>query len=290
MKTRLNDFLADIKISHSVFALPFAAAGLLLAPVTFPNGMQCLYILLAMVSGRSSAMGANRYLDAVYDRKNKRTANRAIPSGRLKSKDALKLTLGFGVLFVGVSFLLSRQTGLLSPFLLLVLYAYSFFKRFTWASHFYLGFCLGLSPIAVSVALGVTPSLGILLLGLGILFWVAGFDLLYSLQDLSFDRAEGLYSFPARFGVRPTVWVSRVCFLAAVLIFLYSGTLLGLSVIFRLGVALMAAILVFEHWLIRDLDELGRSPGMGKAFFNANAAVSIVFILSVILDLWKYGV
>jgi 4-hydroxybenzoate polyprenyltransferase len=86
------------------------------------------------------------------------------------------------------------------------------------------------------------------------------------------------------------VWVSRVCFLAAVLIFLYSGTLLGLSVIFRLGVALMAAILVFEHWLIRDLDELGRSPGMGKAFFNANAAVSIVFIVSVILDLWKYGV
>ncbi len=290
MKTRLKYFLADIKISHSVFALPFAATGLLLSPLKVPSLMQCLYILLAMVAGRSSAMGANRYLDAVYDSKNKRTANRAIPSGRLKSKDALKITLGFGAIFVCVSFLLSSQTGFLSPLLLLVLYSYSSFKRFTWASHFYLGFCLGLSPIAVNVALGVVPSLGIILLGLGILFWVAGFDLLYSLQDLSFDREEGLYSFPVRFGVNPTVWTSRVCFLAALIIFLYSGTLLGLSVIFRLGVALMAAILVYEHWLIRDLDDLGRSPGMGKAFFNANAAVSVVFIVSVILDLWKYGV
>ncbi len=290
MTTRLKYFLADIKISHSVFALPFAAAGVLLAPLKVPSLMQCLYIFLAMVSGRSSAMGANRYLDAVYDSKNKRTANRAIPSGRLKSKDALILTLGFGAFFVAVSFLLSPQTGLLSPLLLLVLYFYSFFKRFTWASHFYLGFCLGLSPIAANIALGVTPSLGIILLGLGILFWVAGFDLLYSLQDLSFDREERLYSFPVRFGVSPTVWTSRICFFAAMVIFLYSGTLLGLSVIFRLGVALMTAILVYEHWLIRDLDELGRSPGMGKAFFNANAAVSVVFIVSVILDLWMYGV
>jgi 4-hydroxybenzoate polyprenyltransferase len=286
----LKHFVADIKISHSVFALPFAAAGVLLAPLKAPSLLQCFYILLAMVSGRSSAMGANRYLDAVYDLKNVRTAHRAIPSGRLAPKEALSWTLGFGAIFVGVAFLLNWQTGVLSPLLLLVLYLYSYFKRFSWGSHFYLGFCLGLSPIAAHVALGAFPSAGILWLGAGILFWVAGFDLLYSLQDLGFDRSEGLFSFPVRFGVKATVIVSQICFFLSILIFLYSGTILGLSVIFRLGVAIMAAILIFEHWLIRDLDELGHSPGMGKAFFNANAAVSLVFIVSVVLDQWMYGV
>ena len=287
MLNNLKVYLKDIKLSHSVFALPFAIAGGLLSGLPMPTWLQWVKIIAAMVFARSFAMGANRLIDAKYDQDNPRTAGRAIPSGALTEASSRQVILAFAGLFIGVSFLLNYTAGILSPIVLAILWGYSYAKRFTWGCHYYLGFCLGLSPIAVNVALGTTPSLGILLLAAGILFWVGGFDLLYSLQDLAFDKHTHLYSFPARFGVKKTLLVSRISFVLSMMLLLVSGTMLGLSGVFRAGWCIIGALLFYEHWLIRDVDDAGHSAGISKAFFNTNAAVSIIFIVSVIADLIK---
>ena len=281
-------YLKDIKLSHTIFAMPFALAGGLLSGLPMPSMLQWIKVIAAMVFARSFAMGANRLVDAKFDLDNPRTSGRAIPSGALPRESSRKMIITFAVLFIVVSFLLNYTAGILSPLVLAILWSYSYAKRFTWGCHFYLGFCLGLSPVAVNVALGAIPSLGILLLAAGIMFWVGGFDLLYSLQDIAFDKNNRLYSFPSRFGVKMTLLVSRMSFVVSMILLLVSGTMLGLSGIFRIGWCIIGALLFYEHWLIRDVDDYGHSPGISKAFFNTNAAVSIIFIVAVVADLIKF--
>lgn len=285
----LRTFLSDIKLSHSVFALPFAIAGVLLCGASTPSIWRWICIIAAMVFARSFAMGANRYVDQIYDAKNPRTQQRALPAGKLKPDRALSFTLIFGLLFIGVSFGLNLNAGICSPIILGLLWSYSYCKRLSWICHYYLGFCLGLAPVAAAVALGVDPSQGIILLGIAIMLWVGGFDVLYATQDISFDRNEGLHSIPAKYGVKVSVLVSRVSFALAVFLFLIAGTMLGLSVIFRFGWFLIGLILFYEHWLIRDISAEGKTNGMEPAFFNSNAAVSLIFLAAVILDRWVYG-
>jgi len=283
------EFLRDIKISHSVFALPFAIAGILLCDVSRPSIRQWLLILLAMVAARSFAMGANRFLDGRIDARNPRTQSRAIPAGHLKPRQTLIYTLGFGFCFVIIAFLLSPSAGKFSLGLLAILWSYSYCKRFSFLSHYFLGICLGLVPVAVCIALGTMPSLGIIGLGMAIMFWVGGFDILYAMQDVVFDKREGLYSLPSKFGIRVSLTISRISFVISLILFLVSGTMLGLSVIYRLGWFLILVILTYEHWLVRDISSDGQTKGMNLAFFNANAAVSLIFLAAVILDRLVYG-
>lgn len=287
MPHSLRLFAQDIKISHSVFALPFVLVGLMIGPLTQrPSLSQALAILACMVTARSFAMGMNRYLDADIDALNPRTMQRAISRKALNKQQCLKISLACAVLFVVFSFYLSRLAGLLSVPLLLILALYSTMKRFTVITHWYLGLCLGLAPIAAQVALEGQVSKPVLIMGLAITFWVAGFDLLYSTQDFEFDRKQGLHSLPAHFGVKATLIGSAACFLVMIimLVAVKHVSLQNLGVWYDAGVVAVAATLGFELWLVSDAWTLGYSKRINAAFFNANAAVSLIFLTFCLLD------
>jgi 4-hydroxybenzoate polyprenyltransferase len=272
----LPAFARDIKLTHSVFALPFAASGLLLShPRSLSFGL-LLKLLVCMVSARSFAMGMNRYLDRNMDKKNPRTSGREIPRGALTPMGSLTWSLLFAGVFTVSAFQINERTGILAVPLLLVLLGYSYTKKLGWFCHFYLGACLGLAPIACALALGeVTGS--VILLGLGVLFWTAGFDMIYSTQDQEFDRSHGFYSIPARFGIPTAVRVSRVCFGVMVVLLLLLGEGEGLGWIYYGGVLCVAACLFYEHWLVRGLLSQSRPVAIEQAFFHMNALVSLIF-------------
>ena len=277
-------FLKDIRLSHSVFALPFAAVGYLQSEAPFP-GMRALALLLVcMVSARSFAMGMNRYLDRRIDGNNPRTAGRMIPAGQLSSPAALGWSLSMGVLFLLTSWALNPLAGALSLPLLLILGGYPLMKRISVLTHWYLGFCLGLAPVAVSVALSSRIPGAVLCTGLAVMFWTAGFDILYSLQDLEFDRLEHLHSIPARAGVNASLWISRVCFIAMILCLLGSGVWGNGGLLFYLAVFLVGLILAWEQWLVKGFASDPDNLKINQAFFTGNAWLSVVFYLMVQAD------
>ena len=183
-------FAKDIKLSHSIFALPFVLVGILISPIDHISIKQCFLILLSMVSARSYAMGLNRYLDRSYDQLNPRTKNRAIPKKDIEPQASLNWSLFFGLIFIITSSFFNLKTCLLSIPLLGILGAYSLSKRFTFLCHLYLGFCLGLAPIGASMALTGTINTALIYLSLAILFWTAGFDIIYATQDIVFDKNQ----------------------------------------------------------------------------------------------------
>jgi 4-hydroxybenzoate polyprenyltransferase len=273
----LRLFLSDIKIAHSIFALPFAAAALRFAHVGLPSFTQALQLLIAMVSARSWAMGMNRYIDRGIDLKNPRTAGRMIPRGELPAHHGLGWSLVWALIFIGTAFSLNKQTGLFSIPLLLILACYSYTKRFTWFCHWYLGLCLGLAPLAVSVALGTGVQPAQLLIGAAVMMWTAGFDIIYSLQDQEFDRRECLYSIPVRYGFKGALWISRLCFVTMVILLSAAGVAESCSLIYFGGVTIIAAIMAYEHWLVRE------GGNIDQAFFTVNSWVGIIFfVFSVI--------
>lgn len=281
----LAAFSSDIKIAHSIFALPFALVGLVLSGASLPTVQQSFLLFLAMVSARTFAMGMNRWLDADIDALNQRTVNRAIPSGRIKAGYVLTITLAAAAVFIVAATLLSTLCGLLSFPLLVILGFYSRMKRISWLTHFYLGMCLALAPVAVSIALTGTVSVATLLVAAAVSVWTAGFDILYSLQDRTFDGANRLHSIPARFGPNQALWISRTCFVLMLVLLGFAGRLSGAGIFWQLGVVFVAGLLFWEHWILRghagDID--GRL--IDKAFFTANAWVSVVFCCCVLLDL-----
>lgn len=277
-------FARDIKLSHSIFALPFAASIIFLIPVSLPSVAQIGWLLVAMVGARSFAMGFNRFADRSIDRVNPRTSQRAIPSDRLSPAMALLWITISASLLVYAAFTLNTLAGYCSIPLLLILALYSFWKRFSWACHWYLGFCLGLAPIAVCVALsGSIPSLSILL-AVSIMFWTAGFDIIYALQDLKFDKDAGLKSIPAKFGPRLSIWLSRICFALMIIGLLGVGILSDAGLVYFGGVLLIAIFLVYEHFIIRGIGDDFGPDKLNKAFFNQNAYVSVLYLATVIVD------
>lgn len=277
-------FLQDIKIAHSVFALPFAIVGLALSHAPMPTGLQCFYLLLCMVTARSFAMGMNRYLDRKIDRKNPRTSMRMIPSGRLGARNALIWISIMGGSFVIVAFQLNFISGLCSFPVLCILAVYSLMKHISWLTHWYLGMCLGLAPIAVSIALTAQVSAAVIWIGLGVMFWTGGFDILYSFQDMNFDRNTNLKSVPVKFGARRAVLLSRLSFLGMIICLFLAGLSAGVGGFYFVGTALVALILLWEHWLVRDLKDKGFSKHLNMAFFTLNGWVSIVFCFMVVSD------
>lgn len=281
MLGRVGVYLEMIKVAHTVFALPFAFMGAFLAAGGLPSGRTVFYVVLAMFGGRSAAMGFNRLVDAEIDARNPRTSGRAIPKGEV-SKPMAAVFIFLSVLLLLLSAAKLNPLCLkLSPVLLLLLFSYSYTKRFTWASHIVLGACLGAAPLAAWIAVTGSFDPRALVISFAVLFWVAGFDILYSLQDIEFDREEGLHSIPRHLGVRRSLWVARGCHFVMAALLLLGYHIFALGGWFLAGWAVCAAVLVYEHAILRE-DDLSR---LNVAFFNLNGIVSVALGLFTCLDL-----
>ncbi len=267
----IAELLEMIKIGHSVLALPFAFMGAMLAARGLPDGRTLVFILVAMVGARSAAMAFNRLADAHIDAANPRTADRALPTGKISRQATVIFTVASAVLFIWAAAQLNRVCFALSPVALIVILGYSYTKRFTTASHLVLGLSLALAPLGGWLAVRGDLSLSVSVLAGAVLFWVAGFDILYALQDEDFDRRVGLFSLPASVG--PT-WARRLaalCHLAAALGFVFTGRLAGLGPIYLGAVVVSAAILLVQHLLLSMREPLKLPP----AFFTLNGLVGI---------------
>ncbi|HEY6307421.1 MAG TPA: UbiA-like polyprenyltransferase [Candidatus Angelobacter sp.] len=273
--------LEMIKWEHSVFALPFALCGAMLAAGGLPKAAQLGWIVLCMVSARSAAMAFNRVADAQIDAANPRTATRAIPAGALSMKFVGVFVLASCAVFVAAASQLNRLTLYLSPVVLAVVLLYSYTKRFTRWSHLVLGFALGMAPAAAWIAVRGSLDPRILVLTAAVTFWVGGFDVLYACQDIDFDRAHGLNSIPQAFGVRRALYFSRALHLIMLALLAALVLLFGLGKVAMAGVVVVALLLAYEHSLVsaRDLSKLN------AAFFTMNGVISLVFFAFVAADL-----
>jgi len=274
-----------IKFAHTIFALPFALSGALLAARGMPSGAQLIFIALAMVGARTAAMAMNRLIDADIDAKNPRTANRAIPAGLLSKAAVLGAIILSVALLLWSAAMLNPLCLKLSPIALLFLVLYSYCKRFTSLAHIVLGICLAAAPIGAWVALRGTVELPAVVLGLIVLFWVSAFDMLYALQDLEYDRSAGLHSIPVALGVNGSLWLSRLFHIITVGLLVWLIVLLGLGPWFWAGSAAMAAMLFYEHWLLRG----GDLTKLDAAFFTMNGYISLTFLAATAADVFLGG-
>jgi 4-hydroxybenzoate polyprenyltransferase len=273
-------FLSLVKFEHTIFALPFAYIGAFLAVDGVPGGGDLLWITVAMVGARSLAMALNRLIDAGIDAHNPRTAGREIPRGALRPwQVAVFCLLSFAVFLVAV-YQLAPIVRWLWPIPVAAFVIYPYLKRATWLSHFWLGAVDGLAPVGAWAAVTNELPLEAWLLGAAVAVWVAGFDVLYALFDLEHDRAHGLHSVPARFGVTVTFWVARICHVLTVVFLALAGALLAAGVLYWLGVAAVAGLLLYEHLLVSPKD----TSRLDLAFFTMNGVISVTFFLFVLAD------
>jgi 4-hydroxybenzoate polyprenyltransferase len=273
--------LEMIKWEHSIFALPFALCGAMLAAGGLPTWHQLGWIVVAMVSARSAAMAFNRLADASIDAANPRTAARALPAGVLTPAFVTTFVLISCGIFVVAASQLNRLTLWLSPVALAVVLLYSYSKRFTRWSHLFLGFALGIAPAAAWIAVRGTLDPRILLLTAAVTFWVGGFDVIYACQDYEFDREHGLHSVPRYLGIHAALWVARVFHLVMLALLVALVVAFGLGKLAFVGVIAVAALLAYEHSLVRH-DDLSK---LNAAFFTMNGVISVVFFLFVAGDL-----
>lgn len=266
-----------IKIEHTLFALPFAFLGAVLAANGVPTPRQIFWIIVAMVGARSAAMAFNRLADRSIDARNPRTASRALPAGLLSAGFVWAFIIVSAALFLLAAAMLNRLTLILSPMALGSVLFYSFTKRWTQFSHIVLGWCLSIAPTGAWIAVrGEIGSPVPLLLSLVVLLWTAGFDILYACQDYDFDRREGLRSVPARFGIAHALWIARSLHAGAFLALGWLYLVTALGPIALAGVIATGALLVYQHRLVRA-DDLGR---LNAAFFTTNAFVSVILLVT----------
>ncbi len=270
-----------IKWEHSIFALPFALCGAMLAAGGFPPVRQLAWIIVAMVAARSAAMAFNRWADAAIDAANPRTSTRALPAGHLSPGFAVTFVLVSSAVFIFAASQLNRLTLLLSPVALAVLLLYSYTKRVTRWSHLVLGFALGIAPAAAWIAVRGSLDPRILLLTAAVTFWVGGFDVLYACQDYDFDRQAGLHSLPRYFGIGAALWIARAFHLTMVGLLIALLIAFGMGALAAGGVLAVTLLLVYEHSLVRpnDLSKLN------AAFFTMNGVISVLFFVFVAADL-----
>ncbi len=281
----LRTTLEMIKWEHSIFALPFAFCGAMLAAGGVPRAHQILWIVVAMVAARSAAMAFNRLADASIDAANPRTRTRALPAGSLTPAFVVTFVVISSVIFIVSASRLNRLALWLSPVALAVLLLYSYTKRVTRWSHLVLGFSLGIAPAAAWIAVRGSLDPRILLLTAAVTFWVGGFDVLYACQDFEFDRQAGLHSIPRYFGISVSLWIARVFHLVMVGLLLALVAVFGLGKLAACGVLAVIILLLYEHSLVKA-DDLSK---LNAAFFTMNGVVSIVFFLFVAADLLVRG-
>ena len=272
--------LEMIKWEHSIFALPFALCGAMLAAGGFPSGRQLLWIIVAMIAARSAAMAFNRWADAAIDAVNPRTRARALPAGHLSPAFVVTFVIVSSGVFILAASQLNRLSLLLSPVALAVLLLYSYTKRLTRWSHLVLGFALGIAPAAAWIAVRGSLDPRILLLTAAVTFWVGGFDVLYACQDYDFDLQAGLHSVPRFFGIGAALWIARAFHLIMVALLVALVIAFGLGIFAAGGIVAVILLLLYEHSLVKpnDLSKLN------AAFFTMNGVISVLFFVFVAAD------
>ncbi len=278
--SKIKIYLEMIKLQHSIFALPFAYLGAFLSQKSVPGFSTLFWITFAMVGARSFAMAANRLIDMEIDRRNPRTAERALPRGLLSVSNVILfsiISLGFFLLAV---YNLAPICRYLWPIVVIPFVIYPYTKRVTWLSHFVLGLCLGLAPVGAWIAVTNTFSLEPILIGTAVLLWVAGFDIFYAIQDMDFDLQHRLYSIPARFGIRASLALTKLLHFTSIAILVWLGVRLTLGLFYFAGVAVAAILLAYENSLIKPND-LSR---LNVAFFTMNGIISVVMFCFVAID------
>ena len=286
LKSKIVSFGRLIRFSHTVFALPFALASVALAWPRHPVTLRSLsWIVVAMVGARSAAMGFNRLADRKLDALNPRTSSWELPQGKVKVREAVALTAVASLLLIYAAYQLNPLCFALSPVALAIVFFYSLTKRFTWASHLFLGLASSLAPVGAWLAVSGMPNNPADLavpssLGMAVLFWLAGFDIIYSLQDYDFDRAHGLHSIPARFGVPLGLRLSSLFHFFTVTFLFLAGMSARAGIIYWVGMAGLSLILLWEHRLVRPTD----FSRVNKAFFDFNAYVSLGYFLTTLAD------
>ena len=270
-----------IKWEHSIFALPFALCGAMLAADGLPSTHQLVWIVVAMIAARSAAMAFNRWADATIDAANPRTRARALPSGRLSPAFVGTFVVVSSATFILAASRLNRLTLWLSPLALAVLLLYSYTKRVTRWSHLILGFALGIAPAAAWIAVRGALDPRILLLTAAVTFWVGGFDVVYACQDCDFDRQAGLHSLPRHFGIRAALWMARAFHLLMVGLLIALLFVFGMGKVAAAGVLAVVLLLLYEHSLVRSND----LSKLNAAFFTMNGVISVVFLVFVAADL-----
>jgi 4-hydroxybenzoate polyprenyltransferase len=280
--TKLTTYLSFVRFSHSVFALPFALTGALLAwrdhPFSWP---QVAWIVVSMVSARSAAMGFNRLADARHDALNPRTSMRELPRGAMTRRDAAVFVIISSVVFIYGASRLNTMCLVLAPVALVIVFWYSLAKRYTAYTQLFLGLAMAVAPVGGWIAAGGGRGVEPWLLGLAIGLWVGGFDILYACQDLDFDRGHGLLSIPTRFGVRRSILLSRIMHVATVVAMAALWRVADLPMLYLVGVAIVAILLTYEQSLVSD-DDLSQV----KRAFDLNGYVGIVYFVATALSLY----
>jgi 4-hydroxybenzoate polyprenyltransferase len=282
MLSRIRTYLSFVRFSHSLFALPFALVGAVLAGRTVPlTAARIAWIIVAMVGARSAAMAFNRIVDARWDALNPRTAARELPRGAMSMTEAWAFLIVAVAVFMVAAFQLSPLCGALSPVALAIVFWYSLAKRFTWATQLFLGLAMAVAPVGGWLAAGGQLSWEPVLLAVAIGTWVGGFDILYACQDLDFDRAQGLRSIPVRFGVERSLWMSRLLHVVTAASLAVLGLIAGLGPVYHLGVVLVALLLVYEQSLVSagDLSQVKRA-------FDLNGWVGMLYLFTTGLSVY----
>ena len=279
----LRHFVDAIKFEHTVFALPFAFIAMVLAAGGWPGWWTVLWVTAAMVGARTCAMAANRVVDRWIDAKNPRTANRHLPRGLLRPAQLKALAIGGAALMFVAAAMLNTLCLVLAPLALLFLVGYSYTKRFTWTSHWILGFTDGIAAAGGWIAVRGHFDVPALVLWFALTVWIAGFDLIYACQDVEFDRANGLHSVPARFGIPAALELARVNHALTAVALAALGVVTGLGVVYWIGWLVVVGLLAYEHSLVspRDLSRLD------MAFFNVNGYIAVVVLVATVGGLWR---
>jgi 4-hydroxybenzoate polyprenyltransferase len=274
----VRDFLDAIKFEHTVFALPFAYVALVLAADGWPGWHLLLWVTLAMVGARTLAMSVNRLADRFIDAANPRTAGRHLPRGLLTPAQVTTAALLSAALLLLSAWMLNPLCLMLAPLAVIFLVGYSYTKRFTWLSHWILGFTDGIAAAGGWIAVRAAFDPPVYVLWFALTVWIAGFDLIYACQDVDFDRRHGLHSVPARFGIPTALTTARMCHALTIAAFAGLGFLMGLGLLYWLGVLVVAALFVYEHSLLSPGD-LSR---LDLAFFNVNGYIAVILFFSVL--------
>jgi len=277
---KVSIYLRMIKFSHSIFALPFAFTSALIAASGIPDLRQIGWIVLAMVGARSGAMGLNRIIDRKIDSANPRTEGREIPRGAISVFAAVLFVIVSFIFLVLAAYMLNPLCLKLSPIAIAVLILYSYTKRFTWMSHFVLGLSISAAPLGAWLAVKGSFDVEIIPLVIAVIFWLAGFDVLYALQDIDFDRKYGLYSIPKRFGISKSIYLSRIFHITSFLLLVANGMIFKLGGLYWTGMFLTAGLFLYEHSLVK-VDDLRK---LDIAFFNMNGYISVTVFIFTLMD------
>ncbi|MGC8868772.1 MAG: UbiA-like polyprenyltransferase [Sulfurihydrogenibium sp.] len=282
MINKIKTYFELIKFSHTIFALPFAVSSVFIVEKGIPEIEKMFWIVMALVFARTAGMAFNRYIDAPIDKMNPRTKNWPSAKGEVKPWEMMALGLVSSILFMFSSYNLNMLAFWLSPVVILLLLIYPAGKRFTQYVHLILGLVYLLIPVAVSIALKGYVEPASLTLGLAMAFWVSGFDILYALQDYEFDKSFGIYSIPAKYGIKKAILIARFFHFLTFVFVILTGLIANLGTVYFVGVFILSGFLVYEHLLIKEND----LSKINKAFFTVNGFVSIIYMIFVILDVY----